>query len=716
MIISHRANLIDTLQNDIARHLELVSADHQAFVRLAAEWLGYSELEEEKHFVDGSGDRGVDFWYSSASGFEVFQVKSHERGVSGRVQTERFDSQGVQDLQRIVSLLTHEKPEVGGSRKLANFRKQWEYAITTRRLAEAGEEPFLVSLGLVLFGDGLTEPAQQEYDAFCNTLKNPMSYREVPVEFRARLYTMDDIIMARWREDNREWRDKDGKKRDSIELEPELRGKEPKWIPGRHNAVFYCRAIDLISAFEDFGYQIFEPNVRANIQKLKVNAAIKKSLTHYTSRKEFQFLNNGLTITCTRYSNPSRNRPAFRVTEPGVVNGLQTVVTLHEAYFELDGAEKKHLEENCYVLVRLLSGEAVKDVNKVVLASNTQNPMQARNLRSNTTEQVYYERLFAQLGWFYERKQGAWDAFKKDPSRWRTLPNHRTSSFVSTGLGKRTRYRKVDNELLAQTWVAFIGFSSDAVHNKRYLFEEDDWYDLAFLHRTPRHAAQFGYQASTARDEWIDEAPAPASMLVSFLARQLAKEVRLSSRENRESACERLRLDPDNIPREELDVSLSKDDDYLLEQVLSGMSFVFVEFFGYLLYEALGEDIHSAGSRLLQNGSLKYLSGTVDFETVAKNVHSGQTEPDDLLVVAWLAFRHTIDQLMAGPWKQSYQTARNRTRFNHSIDTRSRICKQVDELNKFMEKSQLIQVWAAGIPARIGLYQYFRSILSSGRC
>src|SRR6266536_3323837 len=56
--------------------------------------------------------------------------------------------------------------------------------------------------------------------------------------------------------------------------------------------------------------------------------------------------------------------------------------------------------------------EAVADYKELVKSTNNQNPMQPRNLRSNDPEQVYYETLFADLNWFYERKEGAWKAYQ----------------------------------------------------------------------------------------------------------------------------------------------------------------------------------------------------------------------------------------------------------------------------------------------------------------
>lgn len=706
---AHKKNLLAVLRNAVFEYLESETVEHQAFVRVAADWLGYDGLEED-NYIDGKEDRGIDVWYETVSGFDLLQIKSHVIENENTLSLYPFDNSGVLDLQRIISYLTDPETTLEGSSKLLNFRKQWESAITRRRLGKSldPKDPIRVQLSLVLFGQGLTEPAQEEFEAFARSLQRPYEYKEIPIEFRAGLYVLDDIIETRWRQDNRDWHDKSGHGRDYVDLHPSKEGG----LSGLNNAVFYCRAIDLINAFEEFGYQIFEPNVRAHIGKSKVNSAIKDTLMGFNGRKEFQFLNNGVTIICGSYKKPVENRPAFRVMKPGVINGLQTIVALHEAYQNLNLASQKHLEESCYVLVRLMTENVVEDINKVVLASNTQNPMQARNLKSNTTEQVYFERLFAELGWFYERKQGAWEAFSKDPRRWRSLSNYRREHFKPDDK-KNPKERRIDNEAAAQTWLAFIGFSHEAVHEKRYIFEDDRLYGLSFLHRAPQHGCSYKFHLANAVEEWTPEAPSHEMMLVSYLARQFAKEVSLSTKENREATCQRLGINPDNTLKEHLEIALAEDSEYVLEQVLSAMTYVFVEFFGHLLFTAFGETTHDLGHKLLANRSLNYLYRTNNFEPVVRSVRNDRFETGDALITSWHAFCHVVNQLLGGSWKQSYQAARSRTQFNHSPETRMRIYRELENLDKFMQKSQLTQSWAVGIPANTGIFDYLARLLTN---
>lgn len=708
----HFENLVALLGQSVVEKMDEADGESTleafAFTRVAADWLGY-ELEDSA-FSDGKGDQGIDFWSCSEGHFKVFQVKSHEIDKTNRLVSDPFDHRGVDDLRRILGFLETDTPPAGTNEKAVEFYTSWRLAVTKRDMAEQ-PEPLEVLLGLVIFGHNLTEPAKSDFENFQKKTKT-MQIGKVPIELRVQLYTLDDLIAARWLQDNREWKDKDGKKRDKIDLYPEIRQNEANWIRGTNSALFYCRAIDLISAFGDFGYQIFEPNVRAHIRKSRVNDSIIDTLEHPSRHKEFRFLNNGITMTCKHFENPKENLPAFRVHQPGIVNGLQTVVAMHQAYLDMPQRDKESLKKNCYVLVRLLREKAVDDVNRVVLATNTQNPMQPRNLKSNTEEQILYERLFAKLGWFYERKQGAWEAFRSDPKRWRTLRNVRKSDFyVDVGVSRgRKRPRRVDNEDLAQCWLSFIGLSNEAVHQKRYIFEDDNLYRLAFLVRTKQHCGSYGFDRNQALGESITGAPAPELMLVSYLARQFAWMTPLSARDSRNEAMDRLGISPKR-PREEIDAQLLQDHEFIKNRALRGMSYLFVDFLGYILFGIFGPDIHKIGHGLLKTTSLKQCFGSGSAEPLQQAVREESVEADDLLVVAWFVFDHIVTTLLGGGWKESYLSAVNRSRFNYSRDTRLRFFKEFTELEKFMEKTQVTKIWAVHIKPQTNISTFFRSTL-----
>jgi hypothetical protein len=703
---SHRHNLLQRLSSEIRGLAEErgISAFNAA-ARVAAEWLGY-DLEED-NFIDQK-DRGMDFWFQSETGFDIFQTKSHELLPNGDIETSAFDDEGVKDLTRAKQFLLAQSKTVKGNEKLERFLHNWDHAIGTRRLGKE-PDPLIVNLGLVVLGDGLTKSGEDALQAFFDSLKTTAELSTVPIQFTARLYTANDLLEARWRLDNRKWRDRNGDKRDWIKLTPE---KMEDLLSTANSAVFYCRAIDLVHAFHEFGYQIFEPNVRCYIRQSEVNKAIRESVGHRQSREEFRFLNNGVTITCKGFQKPKENRQYFRVTQPGVVNGLQTVFALYEAYRGLSQEDKEHFDENCCVLVRLLEEQAVGDVNRLVRATNTQNPMEPRNLVSNKPEQILFEKEFADIGWFYERKQGAWDAFAGDPHRWRTLQNKNRTHFQVFGkAGGRPRVRKVDNEVLAQTWLSLIGFSEEAVHNKRWIFEKPAWYDLVFLHTPLEHAADYHYNLEDAQQHTQDSAPSPELMLVSYEAREFARRASPTARANRENAIERLKIDSGKISSDELMVQLAQDPEFILGQILNGMSFVFVEFLGYILFKSLGKNLKSAGPNLLRNGSLAAITQEPDYDAVAQSVLAQESAEDDVLAVCWWVFRHVLEEMVGAAWLASYRSARNKTRFNSSKDTRARLHKGVLELQSYTEKKELIRTWATGITPPTGLFGFIRKTL-----
>ncbi|WML56503.1 AIPR family protein [Neobacillus sp. PS2-9] len=711
----HKENIIGNFVTEVVE--EMNEADRTldaAFTRISAKWLGY-ELEDN-YFVDGSGDRGLDFWYPTDSGFDLFQVKTQENLDPNYISNTNFDKTGVMDLVRIKNYLTDKDGIPEHNERLKRFKERWTHVISSKRLAEKENNvenlPISVNLNLILIGNGLTKQANDEFEALKRSFLAPFQFDDkVKIEFRANLINVSHIIEAKWREENREWKNISGKKQNWIEL----RCENKQILNNSLSAVFYCPAIDLVSAYNNFGYQLFEPNVRCNIKKSKVNSAIKDSIKHRASRKEFRYLNNGVTIICNNYTSPSDNRKWFRVTEPGIVNGLQTVISITEAYNALSNDEKEDFEKNCYVLVRLLLTNAVKNVDKVVRATNTQNKMESRNLLSNNPEQILYEKLFAELGWFYERKQGAWDAFAMDSKRWSTLNNKRKSDFLINPKHLGSKARTVDNESIAQTWMAFIGFSEEAVHEKSKIFDREDWYNLIFMNRPQEHGFDYKYHLQTLSQESLNIAPTPELLLVSNIVRNFARNVTPSAKENFSAACLRNGIDPSKKSREEVIAELSKDSEYLLGLALSGMSFNFVEYFGYALFRAFGPNIYNIGQSLLKNGVMADLYLKQSYKEIKDIVDKEFFDKNDILCVLWYSFRHVINEMLSSFWAESFRSAGNRSRFITQKDTRTKIIQGLEDLHKYTIRTQYTKIWASGIETDKGLFGFIQDSLINPR-
>ena len=699
---SHRSSFVNMLTEDIrVSMLADGQAFHVAATRVLLRWLGYDS--DDLKFLD-SQDRGIDAWMLTEAGIDLFQIKTHVPDENGFLTTHAFDNEGVQDLARAKSFLLHEHITNIRREPLRQLLGEWSSLLRSRKQDE-NSTAIAINLHLVILGEELTDGAKKEWDVFALENYKIEEVEQAQVEFHVVLHTLNNIIDTKWREQNRDWIDRYNKRTENVSLRVWREGA----ITDNQNAVFYCHAVDLVDAYERLGYQIFEPNVRANIKNSRVNSAIRDSASHRKSRHEFRFLNNGVTITCDSFTKPRGNQQNFTIHHPGIVNGLQTVVALHSAYQSLSGEDKEDFDRECAVLVRLLNNNAVEDISQVVKSTNNQNPMKPRNLVSNNTEQLMYARMFAnEYSWFYEAKEGAWDAYSKDPKRWRPALHKSAKDFKVSG---RNKVKRIDNEQLAQTWLSFIGFSHEAVNDKKAIFE-DRFYSLIFNKQTKKHGYEYDFSHAKALKDAEEISPDPAIMLVAFLCREFALGMALPSSQNRALASSRLGIDLDILNKSELDAKLAGDNQFLLQQALSSMSVIFTEFVGYVLFRAFGSNVHKQGKRILQHHSFRDMTTNYDTETAMQKARSDDFDGQDLLIVLWLAFVDAIESMMATGWGQSYRLANVKPRFISSTETRERLFKLFEDQEKYMKKRALTKLWAVGIPEKQGLFDYVRDCIS----
>jgi len=115
---------------------------------------------------------------------------------------------------------------------------------------------------------------------------------------------------------------------------------------------------------------------------------------------EFWYLNNGITITCDSFSyQPGTRAPVVSLDNVQVVNGGQTSNALFEAY-----QEQPDKLQNVLVLARIYETKARDITADIAEATNSQTPINTRDLRSNDEIQKKLEESFLDQGLYYERK------------------------------------------------------------------------------------------------------------------------------------------------------------------------------------------------------------------------------------------------------------------------------------------------------------------------
>ena len=199
-----------------------------------------------------------------------------------------------------------------------------------------------------------------------------------------------------------------------------------------------------------------------------------------SGRARFQDYNNGLLVICKQvsYSDQPGGKVRMRLSQPQVVNGCQTLLSLVRGYLNLSEKDKEDFREKVHVQIKVIANQEQKFVERIVLSTNDQNPMSPRSLKSNTLEQKKLQEMFARfyVPYFYERKDGQFDGYINFGQK---IPSFRAGDF-QIEQGKR-KYRTVDNQSLAQEWLAFIGLSHETLRGGLGLFDKDDLYRKAFL-------------------------------------------------------------------------------------------------------------------------------------------------------------------------------------------------------------------------------------------
>lgn len=155
---------------------------------------------------------------------------------------------------------------------------------------------------------------------------------------------------------------------------------------------------------EQYGDRLLEKNIRRYLGKNVVNDGIVQSLLSEGKRQNFFFLNNGITMICEKFSYNGLQEKDWIVKTNGlqIINGGQTCRTIFQTL-------KEHPEidfSQVYILVRLYEVSDEEDVvQDITYATNSQNPVDFRDLKSNDTLQILLEEGARDLGYVYKRKR-----------------------------------------------------------------------------------------------------------------------------------------------------------------------------------------------------------------------------------------------------------------------------------------------------------------------
>ncbi|WP_432847327.1 AIPR family protein [Amycolatopsis sp. CA-161197] len=136
-----------------------------------------------------------------------------------------------------------------------------------------------------------------------------------------------------------------------------------------------------------YGDKLFAQNIRGSLGATGVNNDLRDTLTR--GPEHFWYFNNGITVLCQKIEKSARgattrNYGKFSLFGASVVNGAQTVASIHRALKDSEAAE------NARVWIRFISLEACPPefAKEVTRATNTQNSVEASDFVALDPEQA----------------------------------------------------------------------------------------------------------------------------------------------------------------------------------------------------------------------------------------------------------------------------------------------------------------------------------------
>ncbi|MBF0098001.1 MAG: AIPR family protein [Magnetococcales bacterium] len=219
---------------------------------------------------------------------------------------------------------------------------------------------------------------------------------------------------------------------------------------------------EIAALIERHGERLLERNIRRylGLQGNRVNEGIRATLQGEES-SNFYFYNNGITLICEKFSYNALQAGDYQVKVENlqIINGGQTCMTIFKTLKE------SALSPDAHVLVRLyqLSDDNDEQVRRITFATNSQNPVDLRDLRSNDDRQRRLQTDMEQLGYNYQRKRSDHSLKPTDItsgvaaeailSVWRQRP-HQAKFFAREHFGKLYDLVFTDDLTGAQTILA----------------------------------------------------------------------------------------------------------------------------------------------------------------------------------------------------------------------------------------------------------------------
>ena len=237
----------------------------------------------------------------------------------------------------------------------------------------------------------------------------------------------------------------------------------------------------MYQAAQKVDYPLFEENIREYLGKGGVNAGIIKTLKDKNERRNFFYYNNGVTIICDGTTKVSGGKYSVTVKQPQIVNGCQTVNTVHEVLSNYSDKELRNEFENSFVMVKVLifndriRNEKPNFYKDIVRYTNKQNSINEKAFGASKEIFSNIKDYFEERGFLLEVKPSDKYQYKtkySDKSRLLQLLNKAKSYTKNTSMELKTVSDiSIPLDKLLQLYVSFVQDGFVAFNRKDQLLK-----------------------------------------------------------------------------------------------------------------------------------------------------------------------------------------------------------------------------------------------------
>jgi len=379
------SSIIEEIREPAAEQLQLsdpTKIKSLAFVYLCVKTV--LDLDGEETFdclTEGGGDFGVDAIhlseeYDGEFTVSLFQAKYKHTDFSGN---SNFPESGINGLIRAIGLLFNPAAELQyiNARLLAKVEE-------ARSLIRDG---FIPQVRSIACNNGLKWNSATEELITCASFGDQVTWEHINHISLVKILQASKPVT------------------DSLRLNGKAIVEDMDFSRILVGRISVTEIAELISRHGD---RLLERNIRRylGLQGNRVNEAIRQTL-ETPERSNFYFYNNGITLTCDKFSYNALQEGDYQVKVENlqIINGGQTCMTIFQTMMRQATLFSEPTE--AYVLLRLyqLPSDNEDLVQKITFATNSQNPVDLRDLRANDEVQRRLEMDISQLGFSYRRKR-----------------------------------------------------------------------------------------------------------------------------------------------------------------------------------------------------------------------------------------------------------------------------------------------------------------------